>query len=211
MEGATADISTRDVKVLKRAASMEVGFSVKEDKGTVLTGRKPSVTLFSISENEGLEKVERGLKIINVSGGINVSGINIGGINGDGINVGGMDVSGIDRDGIDVGGMDVGGMDVGGTDTGGIKVGEVKTCGIGVCGAEVYEAKTCVVLKEPSSFFFSTPSIASFSCSSPSFRAFYFRVRFAAFFFSRRFVALLYFFFFIKSLPFKAIAMAGQL
>ena len=107
-----------------------------------------------------------------------------------------MDIGGIDENGINIGGMNVGG----------IKVGEVGIYGIGVYEAEVY-----IVLKKPSFLFFSTPSIAFFLCFSSSFRVFYFKVRFAVFSSSRRFVALLYFFLFIKSLPFKAIAIIGQL
>ena len=201
MEGAAADVSTRDVEVLGRAASMEVGFSVEEDEGTALTGRKPSVTLSSISENEGLEKVGRGLGTVAVSGGIEVSGINVGGID-------------IGRTG--AGRTGVGGTGVGGTGVKKIKVGEVKTCGVGVYGVKIYGAETgtagvYIALEGPSSLFFSTPFIASSSCFSASFRVFHFKVRFAAFSFSRRFVTLLYFFFFTKSLPFKAIAIAGQL
>ena len=206
MEGAAADVLTTDVEVSGRAASMEVGFSVEESEGTALTGRKPSVTLFSISENKGLEKVGRGLGSVAVTGGTEIGGTEMGGIG-----VSGIDVGGIDIGGIDVGGIDVGGIDVGGIDVGGIKVGEVGTCGIGVCGAEVCGAETCVVLEGPSSLSFPTPSIASSSCSSPSFRALHSKVRFAASSSSRRFVALLYSFLSTKSSPFRATAMAGQL
>ena len=236
MKRAAANILTRDVKVLERAASIKVNFSVEEDKGTVLTGKKLSIMLSSISKNKSLKKVERGLGTIAASSKtkigeikvsrIEVDGINVNEINKDKINIGGTDGNRINVDGTNIGGTNIGGTNVNGTDIGetnigetnigGIKVGEVKTYGIGVYEAKVYEvkigaAKVYIVLKEPSFLFFSTPFIIFSSYFSSSFRAFYFKVRFVVFSFSRRFVALLYFFFFTKFSPSKATAIAGQL
>ena len=75
---------------------MKIGFSVKENKGTVLTGRKLSITLFSISENKGLKKVKKGLKTVAVSGETRIGRIKISEINVDEIDVDGTNIGGID-------------------------------------------------------------------------------------------------------------------